>query len=374
MNRIMILFIMFFSNELNAVSFQVIGNESSRMKATVVETFKNPWAMTFINSRKILITTKLGDLWLLNIDGGKKKILGLPKIAIGGQGGLGDVAIHPNFKKNSLVYITLVESQNEGQTRGAAVYRGKLSLFENPKIENLELIWRQHPHQATKGHFSHKIIFGPRNTVHSNKLFISSGDRQNRSLVLFWNTSLGKIVRLNDDGSTPKDNPFKTYGGLAQTFWTKGHRNILGVAFSSSGELWATEMGPLHGDELNLIKKGANYGWPIVSNGDNYSGLPIPDHNTRPEFEAPKITWIPSVAPSGLIFYSGKEFSEWQGDLFLGGLKGKALLRITIDEETATEAERFKWGKRIREVEQGPEGKIWVLEDGTEGRLIKLSK
>ncbi len=173
--------------------------------------------------------------------------------------------------------------------------------------------------------------------------------------------ALGKIIRLNDDGSVPGNNPFQNRGELARSFWTLGHRNLLGISFDQNGRLWSHEMGPKHGDELNLIEPGQNYGWPVVSNGDNYSGAEIPDHDTRPEFAPPKAYWVPSIAPSGLVIYSGDHFDQWKGQAFIGGLVSRALIRVSINGEDAREAERFRWGKRIREVEQGPKGALWVV-------------
>ena len=186
--------------------------------------------------------------------------------------------------------------------------------------------------------------------------------------------ALGKIIRLNEDGTIPVDNPFQDKGDLAKTFWTVGHRNALGVAFAKNGQLWAHEMGPRHGDELNLILAGENYGWPLVSEGNHYSGARIPIHQTRTEFMAPKLYWVPTMAPSGLFFYEGDEFYEWNGNAFIGGLKSKALVRIGFNNGEPFEAERFSWSKRVREVEMGHGGAIWVLEDGSSGRLIKFTK
>ncbi|MCI5118857.1 MAG: PQQ-dependent sugar dehydrogenase, partial [Candidatus Electrothrix sp. LOE1_4_5] len=202
--------------------------------------------------------------------------------------------------------------------------------------------------------------------------FITSGDRQKQQPAQSWTQNLGKVIRLNEDGSVPPDNPFQDKGELAKTFWTLGHRNSLGIAFDKQGRLWTHEMGPRHGDELNLIVAGDNYGWPVVSWGDQYSGIPLPDHDTRPEFHAPETYWVPTVAPSGLIIYSGSLFPDWQGNALLGGLRSESLVRIRIQGNQAKEVERFDMGERIREVEQGPGGAIWVLEDGREGRLLRL--
>lgn len=190
------------------------------------------------------------------------------------------------------------------------------------------------------------------------------------------NTNLGKILRLNDDGSLPDGNPFAEKGDVAAQIWTLGHRNILGLAFDANGQLWAQEMGPMGGDELNRIERGANYGYPIVSNGDHYDGKVIPDHDTRPEFRAPVITWNPVISPAGLMFYNGDLFPAWKNNAFIGGMSSKSLVRIEFDGEKAREVQRFDMQRRIREVEQGPDGAIWLLEDGTRegsGWLLKLA-
>ena len=197
---------------------------------------------------------------------------------------------------------------------------------------------------------------------------ISSGDRQKFDPAQDMQSNMGKVLRLNYDGSVPADNPFADRGGVTAQIWTLGHRNPLGLAFDSAGRLWDVEMGPQGGDELNLVVRGANYGYPIVSNGDHYDGRPIPDHPTRPEFNAPAVFWNPVISPSSLLFYSGSEFPQWQGDAFIGGLSSQSIVRIEFEGTNAREAERFALGMRIRAVEQGPDGAIWILEDGREGR------
>jgi len=183
-------------------------------------------------------------------------------------------------------------------------------------------------------------------------------------------------VRLNDDGSVPADNPFVEQGGVAAQVWTLGHRNVLGMAFDAKGQLWAHEMGPKGGDELNLIERGSNYGYPIVSEGDHYDGRAIPDHATRPEFNAPEVVWTPVISPAGFVIYSGERFSDWQGQGLIGALSGRALVRVAFDGTGAREVARHDMGQRIREVEQGPDGDVWLLEDerdGSGGRLLRLS-
>ena len=352
----------------------VTGSAGGRLEGKVVSQFNSPWAMSFINSDNLLVTTKSGKLWLINTSGEQSLVSGVPNVFAGGQGGLGDVVLHPNYKKNKLVYVSYINSDDAGRTRYASVIRGTLENLDKPQLTNIETIWTQTPAQSGKGHFSHRIAFGLDGTQHAGKMFITSGDRQEQTPAQKWDMALGKIIRLNEDGTIPTDNPFQGKGDLAKTFWTVGHRNALGIAFAKDGQLWAHEMGPRHGDELNLIVAGENYGWPIVSEGNHYGGTRIPAHETRPEFMNPKLYWVPTVAPSGLIFYEGDEFSEWNGNAFIGGLKSKALVRIGFNNGEPFEAERFSWSKRVREVEMGHDGAIWVLEDGSSGRLIKFTK
>jgi glucose/arabinose dehydrogenase len=325
--------------------------------------------MTFLPEGKLLVTEKRGNLLLVNTDNGEKtSVEGVPPVSYGGQGGLGDIILHPEFPKNQILYLSFAE-QGENGRRGAAVAMAELDYSSSvPTLRNLKVIWRQVPKVKGFGHYSHRLAFAPDGT-----LFITSGERQKQKPAQQWDTNLGKIVRLNSDGSVPADNPFQNKGKLAQTFWSLGHRNMLGIAFDAQGRLWTHEMGPRHGDELNLTDGGRNYGWPVVSWGNHYSGIPIPDHDTRPEFKPPEVYWVPTIAPSGLIIYSGSLFPEWQGNAFLGGLASKSLVRVDIETTPAREVERFSMGKRIREVEQGPDGAIWLLEDKKGGRLLRLS-
>lgn len=361
------------TNPATAETFTIGGTEGSQIKAEVITDFDSPWAMTFLPSGQMLVTTKPGKLYLIDEAGTKTEVSGVPKASVGGQGGLGDVMPHPDFAKNGLIYISLVQSDKANKLRGAVVMRARLDLQPAPRLVDIETIWTQSPKGRRGGHFSHRLAFGPKGSEHESKLFITSGDRQEKTPAQDWNKALGKIIRLNQDGSVPNDNPFQDKGDLAKTYWTTGHRNMLGIAFDAEYRLWVSEMGPAHGDELNLIKAGQNYGWPIVSNGDQYNGTEIPDHDTRPEFAAPKAYWVPSIAPSGLVIYSGDLFSNWKGNAFLGGLVSRALVRVDLQGEQAKEVERFEWSKRVREVEQGPDGHLWVLEDRGDARLLKLS-
>ena len=354
--------------------FDLEGSAGGMLRATPIASFNSPWSMSFISDTQMLVATKPGELWLVTTDGATRAVLGVPAPVVGGQGGLGDVVPHPDFATNGMIYLSYIESHDGADTRGAVVVRGTLSLGDQPALSNIERVWSQYPHRNGAGHFSHRIAFGPEGSAQAGKLFITSGDRQEQTPAQRWDMALGKIIRLNDDGTIPTDNPFQDQGELAKSFWTLGHRNLLGIAFDAGGQLWAHEMGPRHGDELNLIEPSLNYGWPVVSMGDNYSGKAIPDHDTRPEFAAPKAFWVPSIAPSGLVIYYGEMFPEWTGNALIGGLVSKALIRVQIDGTTAREVERFSWNARVREVEQGPDGALWVLEDRAGGRLLRLSK
>ncbi len=342
--------------------------------ATPVAQFREPWAMTFLPDGRLLVTEKKGALKLVDAESGKAgDISGIPRIAYGGQGGLGDVILHPRFAENQVVYVSYSEP-GEGSTNGAAVARAKLVLEgAGGRLDGLTVIWRQVPKVSSRGHWGHRLAFGP-----DGKLWITSGERQQFTPAQDMKANLGKIVRLNEDGSVPDDNPFVSQGGVTAQIWSLGHRNPLGIAFDAQGRLYAHEMGPRGGDELNLIEKGANYGYPVVSNGDHYDGRSIPDHDTRPEFRAPLVTWTPVISPAGFIIYSGKMFPDWTGNGFIGGLSSQSLVRVEFgpDGQTAREAQRFDMGKRIREVEQGPDGALWLLEDernGSGGRLLKLT-
>jgi glucose/arabinose dehydrogenase len=347
--------------------------QSDEFTVTEIGQFEEPWALEFLPDGRLLISEMVGAIKVLDTDGGIGEVTGLPQVDHGGQGGFGDIVLHPDFAENDLLYFSYIEA-GEDDTRGAVVARARLTLAgAGGQLEDVEVLWRQVPKVTGQGHYSHRIAFGS-----DGYLWISSGERQKFDPAQDMSSNLGKVVRLNDDGSIPSDNPFYERGGVTAEIWSLGHRNLLGLAFDQAGRLWDVEMGPMGGDELNLVRRGANYGYPIVSNGDHYDGTPIPDHDTRPEFAAPAVFWNPVISPSSLLFYSGDEFPDWKGDAFIGGLSSQSLVRIEFDGESAREAQRFEMGRRIRAVEQGPDGAIWLLEDGREGRggsgyLLKLT-
>ncbi|HRO26781.1 MAG TPA: PQQ-dependent sugar dehydrogenase [Luteimonas sp.] len=337
-------------------------------RSTPVATFNEPWAMAFLPDGRLLVTEKGGSLRLVNLATGQVgTVSGVPAVAYGGQGGFGDVILHPQYASNHLVYLSHVE--RSGSNYGAVVVRARLDpdTGGGGHLANVERIWEQVPKVTGQGHFGHRLAFDA-----DRKLWITSGDRQKFDPAQDMGGNLGKILRLNDDGSVPSDNPFFGQGGVAAQVWTLGHRNPLGIAFDGEGRLWVHEMGPEGGDELNLILRGRNYGWPLVSNGNHYGGAPIPNHDTRPDLEAPKAWWTPVIAPAGMIIYSGNLFPTFRGDAFIGGLASQALVRVRFNGTAAAEYRRYAMGRRIREVEQGPDGAIWLLEDGSGGRLLKL--
>lgn len=352
-----------------AGAFSIEGTRGTQLDAEEIAVFDRPWAMTFLPDGALLVTGKKGILWHLAVDGTQTEVRGMWRVAYGGQGGLGDVVLHPDYQQNNWVYLSFAERGYDKSIRGAVVVRAKLDLTKRPlKLRSVKTVWVQQPKVKGKGHYSHRIAFGP-----DGKMFITSGERQKFTPAQDFGGNLGKVLRLNDDGTLPGDNPWQDRGKIARQFWTVGHRNMLGIDFDADGRLWVHEMGPRHGDELNVIIPGKNYGWPMVSNGDHYSGEKIPDHDTRPDLEAPKAYWVPSIAPSGLVIYDGDTFPKWKGDALIGGLVSKALIHVELEGDTAKEAERFRWGRRIREVEQGPEGALYLLEDGSGGRLLKLT-
>ena len=343
--------------------------EIGPFSAETIATFNEPWALSFLPDGRLLVSERPGALKLVDVASGRAgDIGGLPEVVYGGQGGFGDVVPHPRFAGNGLVYVSYAEP-GDGDTAGAAVARARLVTDDagGGRLEGLEVIWRQVPKVTGRGHYAHRIVF------HDGKLWIASGERQKFDPSQDMQSNLGKVLRLEEDGSVPADNPFADQGGVAAQVWSLGHRNPLGLAFDASGQAWDIEMGPKGGDELNRVERGANYGYPVVSNGDHYDGRPIPDHDTRPEFKAPAISWTPVISPSSLVFYSGELFPSFQGNAFAGGLSSQSLVRIEFDGEGAREAERFAMGARIRGVRQGPDGALWVIEDGKDGRLLRLT-
>jgi glucose/arabinose dehydrogenase len=340
---------------------------SAPFAITELASFDEPWALARLPDGAWLVTEKRGRLKLLAAGGAVGEVSGVPPVAYGGQGGLGDVVLHPRFADNGWVYLSYAEAGAD-DTRGAAVARGRLVRDgDGGRLDDVQVIWRQQPKVSGGGHYGHRLAFDG-----DGFLFISSGERQKFDPAQDLAQNLGKILRLRDDGSVPADNPFAAQGGVAAQVWTLGHRNPLGLGFDAQGRLWEMEMGPAGGDELNLVVRGRNYGWPFVSDGDHYDGRDIPDHATAPQYEAPKLTWTPVIAPGGLLLYSGEEFPDWKGNALVPGLKSQALVRIGLDGAQAHELARYPMERRLRAIAQGPRGEVYLLEDGAGARLLRL--
>jgi glucose/arabinose dehydrogenase len=347
----------------------------------------NPWAMAFLPDGRMLITEKPGRLRVYAEGRLSGPIGGVPRVAYRSQGGLLDVRIDPDFARNQLVYLSYVEAAEQQPPdareepdprlgpfqefddtvlKGTTVARGRLV---GNQLRDVTVIWRQVPKMIGRGHFGGRLVFAP-----DGKLFITSGERQRFEPAQDLRSNLGKIVRINPDGTIPADNQFDGRSDALPDIWTIGHRNPLGAAMHpSSQRLWINEMGPKGGDELNIIEKGRNYGWPIVSEGIHYNDVPIPRHATRDGYAVPIRTWYPSVSPSGLIFYTANRFQLWAGNALMGGLSSQALIRLTLDVDKVTGEERIAMNRRIRDVIQAPDGAVLLLSDGDNGELLRLT-
>lgn len=333
--------------------------------------FDEPWAAAFEpGTDRLFITEKSGQLKMFDpATGTAHAVGGTPTVDYGGQGGLGDIAFAPDYETSRMIYLSWAEA-GDNDTRGAAVGRGTLNCLTATScaVEGLDIIWRQSPKVTGRGHYSHRIRFSPG----GEHVFIASGDRQKMAPAQDISNTMGTIVRLNPDGTPAEGNPMADKGGSAAEIWSYGHRNILGMDFDANGRLWEVEHGPAGGDEFNLVAMGSNYGWPIVSDGEHYNGDPIPDNSTRPEFAGSAITWTPVIAPGDMTFMRGDMFADWKGTALIAGLKSQGLVHVKIAGDAAAEVARYDLGSRIRAVTEASDGAIWVLEDGSNGRLLRL--
>lgn len=366
---------------------QSLSLPSGKLDVESLAKLDNPWAMSHLPDGRLLITEKPGNLRIYVDDKLSEPIGGVPEVEYHDQGGLLDVAIDPDFSENQLIYLSYAEAAEEQPAdaseekdprlgehqdledtvrKGLAVARGQLA---GDRLEDVTVIWRQVPKTIGRGHFGGRLVFAP-----DGKLFITSGERQRFEPAQDMESNLGKIVRINPDGTIPDDNPFVGQDGARADIWTLGHRNQLGAAFRpGTSELWVHEMGPKHGDELNLIEKSENYGWPVTSDGKHYNDAYIPDHSARTEFAKPKYAWVPAISPAGLVFYTGDKIKDWKGKAILGGLSSKAVIVVSIDGNVVTGDEIIEMGKRIREVAEAPDGTLLLLTDGDDGELLRLS-
>jgi glucose/arabinose dehydrogenase len=345
------------------------GDDAWPFAVEEVDRLDDPWAMAFLpGTGDLLITERTGALHLREAGSGERvEVGGVPEVAVAGQGGLGDVLPAPTYADDGLVYLSWVE-EGDGGT-GAVVGRARLETGDRPRLVDLEVVWRQTPKVEGDGHFGHRLAFSP----DGEHLYVSSGDRQLGAPAQDTSNTLGTIVRLTLDGAPAPGNPLAAEGGVSAEIWSWGHRNPLGLEFAPDGTLWSSEMGPEGGDELNLVEAGSDYGWPEVSKGSDYGGGEIPDHAEGDGYAPPARSWTPSISPGSLMVYGGDLFEGWRGDAFLGALSGEALVRVDLDGRTAGDAEVFDTGERIRAIEEGPDGAIWLLEDAGAGRLLRLT-
>lgn len=329
--------------------------------------FDEPWAFQQLPDGRFLLTEKKGQLVIFNPKTQQKiTVQNPPKVAYGGQGGLGDIVLDPQFSQNSQIYLSYAEAGKGGY--GAVIERAQLDLTAaQPSLKQRKIIWQQVPKVEGQGHYSHRMRFST-----DGKLWVSSGERQKFDPAQDMQSNLGKVLRLNADGTPAKDNPFQKQGPIAQQVWSLGHRNPLGLAFDSKQQLWVVEMGPKGGDELNLVQRAKNYGYPIVSNGDHYDDKPIPDHHTRPEFEAPLISWTPVISPSSLMFYQGDRFPQWKNKALIGGLSSQAIVIVDTELKPVQEIQRLAMPQRIRGLIEAKDGSIWGIEDGEKAWLFKI--
>lgn len=362
----------------NAETGESAGTEAvaASFATTEVATFEEPWALAFAPGTPVLfVTEKAGTLKLIDTaTGSTGSVSGVPKVDYGGQGGLGDVAFLPGEADAKLgrrtIYLSWAEA-GDGDTRGAVVGKGTLvcAAATSCAIEGLNVIWRQTPKVTGRGHYSHRLSISP----DGKYLFVASGDRQKMQPAQDTANTLGSIVRLNLDGTPAAGNPLADKGGVSAEIWSWGHRNILGMDWDAQGRLWEVEHGPAGGDELNLVQRAANYGWPLRSNGEHYNGDPIPDHAPSDGFAQPATSWNPVIAPGDMLIYDGAMFKGWQGRALMAGLGSQALVEVAIEGEAAREVTRHPFDRRLRALAQGPDGAVWVAEDGKGARLLKLT-
>lgn len=356
----------------NAVGQNSAASATKPFKTSVIADFDAPWAMTFMPDGRMLVTEKAGEMILFDPKNGTKiPVAGIPPVDSEGQGALMDVVLAPDFARNRTVYFSFSEAGQGG--KGVALATGAFHQASDgtTKLDGVKVIFRASPYVDGNGHYSGRIAFSP----DGRYLFFTNGERQKFDPAQDPRSTLGKVLRLNLDGTPAAGNPLAAKG-FHPAVWSYGHRNLLGIAFDKDGRLWEQEMGPKGGDEVNLIRPGLNYGYPRVSNGSHYDGRDIPDHKAGDGYEAPKLWWNPVISPAGLAYYSGDLFPQWKGSLFIGGLSSQALIRVKLDGDNASKADQWDMGARIREVEQGPDGALWLLEDGgrgSEGRLLKLT-
>ena len=335
---------------------------------TVAQGLEHPWALAFLPDGRILVTERPGRLRIVDQEGRLSKPLeGVPRVFSRGQGGLLDVALDPRFHENQMVYLSYAEPGENG-TAGTAVARGRLGVAA---LGAVQVIYRQQPKVEGGNHFGSRLVF-----AHDGTLFVTQGDRfAYREKAQDLSSGLGKIMRINSDGSLPKDNPFVGRANVRPEIWSYGHRNIQGAVLDpETGRLWTVEHGARGGDELNHPQPGKNYGWPVITYGVDYSGATIGEGTAKPGMEQPVYYWDPVIAPSGMAVYTADAFPGWKGSILIGSLNPGLLVRLTLNNGRVTGEERYlgELGERIRDVQQGPDGFIYVVTDSPNGRVLRI--
>jgi glucose/arabinose dehydrogenase len=346
---------------------QIIQTQLGRVLVkTVVSGLEHPWGLDFMPTGDAVLSERPGRLRIVTPHGiASAPLAGVPKVFATGQGGLLDVALAPDFSTSREVYLSFAEPGSKGQA-GTAVMRARLL---KRRLANRKVIFRQFPKLAGPNHFGSRIVFAA-----DGSLFITLADRFRFMRAQRLVNHQGKLVRINRDGTVPGNNPWVNRPAARPEIWSHGHRNVQGAALHpQTGELWISEFGPQGGDEVNIARRGANYGWPLVSWGKHYTGELIPPPTARPDLSDAVYHWTPSISPSGIAFYTGDTFPAWRGNLLLGALSAKSLVRLTLQGNTVISEERIDLGRRIRHVRQGPDGAVYLLTDEDNGELLRLT-
>jgi len=334
----------------------------------VAKGLEHPWGLAFLPDGRLIVTERPGRVRIVSKDGTlSPPLAGVPRVYARGQGGLLDVTLHPDFARNSLVYLTYAEPGEGGQGTAAAVAR--LSA-DGARLDDLKVIFRQMPRSDASLHFGSRIVF-----ARDGRVFITLGDRGQMELAQDVSVHRGQVIRVEADGRVPADNPFIGKTGTRPEIWSYGHRNVQGAAIHPvTGKLWTVEHGPGGGDEVNIPLPGRNYGWPIIGIGKHYSGAPIGIGTHKEGMEQPVYNWAPAIAPAGMDFYTGDKFPAWRGNLLIALLRTQALVRLELDGEKVVREERMLRGlnQRLRHVRQGQDGYIYLLTDESDGRVLRL--
>lgn len=351
------------------VGAQVFSSDGQRFRAAIfTEGLENPWGLAFLPDGRLLVSERPGRLRLVAADGrlDPRPVDGVPPVVAVNQGGLLDVALHPDYARNGWIYLSYAGAGAGGS--GTEVVRGKL---DDHTLRDLQVIFRMQPKSGAGHHFGSRLVFDGK-----GHLYITLGERGDKERAQRLDDHAGSVIRLHDDGRVPDDNPWVGLPGARPEKFSLGHRNIQGAALHpQTGELWGHEHGPQGGDEINIVRAGQNYGWPVITYGRNYvTGTAIGEGTARPGMVQPLWQWTPSIAPSGMAFYTGKRFPAWRGNLFVGALRGQMLVRLTLEGERIVREERLLEGRlgRIRDVRNGPDGLLYLLIDSNRGRIVRL--